>query len=112
MAQRADTLNIEPIHDEAAPVVPLRIEKSPRPPKQYIGAPIGITAAAAYRNAQARAARSCSLIVQKSGVLAGRIRRGLQKSREEKSLQIVALAAASAFILGIILRVWRSKKNE
>ena len=106
MAQRAETLNIER-NRRLAPVVSMRIER-----KQHILANVTQAAAATYRNAKARAARSYSLVIQKSNALGASIMRQVASTRDEKPLQIVALAAGTAFILGVGLRVWRSKRNE
>ena len=106
MAQRAETLNIER-NRRLAPVVSMRIER-----KQHILANVTQAAAATYRNAKARAARSYLLVVQKSNVLGTSIMRRVASTKDEKPLQIVALAAGTAFILGVGLRVWRSKRNE
>lgn len=112
MAQRADSLSVEQFRNRLAPVVPLRIEKQST--GQNAISNIRQGTAATYRNtkAKARAARYCSSIVQKSSVLATSIGRRVQRSRKEKPLQIVSVMAGSAFVLGVILRVWTSKRNE
>jgi hypothetical protein len=109
MAQKADSLNVEPTWPRVAPVAPLRIEK---PPWEKPLAKVKKAATRGYRGTQARARRAYSIVIERSGVLTRNIRRKLQKTRSERPLQIVAAVATTGFVLGVVLRVWRSKRNE
>jgi hypothetical protein len=108
MAQKADSLNVEAVRPTLVRVPTLRIEK---PPQQKPLANIQKAAAGAYRSTQARARRAYSVVVGKSSALTSDIGRKLQKARSERPMQIVAAVAATGFVLGVILRVWRSKHN-
>jgi len=109
MAQKADSLNVEPIRPRLAPVPPLLIEKPPQPRPL---ATIKKAAVGAYRSTQARASHTYSVVIERSTALTSNIRRKLQKTRSERPLQIVAAVAATGFVLGVVLRVWRSKHSE
>ena len=104
MAQRAESLNAEPTRPRLAPVPPL-IEN---PPRQSNLANIRETAARTYRSTQARARDSYSLAITKSSALVSNVGRKFQRARHERPMQIVALAAGTGLILGVVLRVWRS----
>ena len=110
MAQRAESLNIESMQPRLAPT-PLRIEKPPQR-KPLANMNMKSAAATAYRSTRARASQAYSVVIERSSALTSNMRRTLQQTRSERPMQIVAAVAATGFVLGVILRVWRSKHNE
>jgi len=107
MAQRAENLKVEPFQPKPAPVPPLRIEKTAR---EKPVANIKSAAARTSRNTQARARGAYSLLINRSGALARDVGHKLQKARHERPMQIVAAVAGIGFVMGVVLRVWRSKQ--
>jgi hypothetical protein len=108
MAQRVESLNVEPTRPRMASVPPLRIDK---PPQQKPLASIKKVAAGAYRSTRVRASRAYLVVIKRSTALTSTIARKLQKTRSERPMQIVVAVAATGFVLGVVLRVWRSKHN-
>jgi hypothetical protein len=106
MAQKAESLNLEESCARLAPVVPFGAEK--RTKDQTTGGNIKHHLQGAYRRAHAASARSYTSLISMSTALAANMRRGLRRARVEKPLQVVAVAAGTAFALGIVLRIWRS----
>jgi hypothetical protein len=109
MAQRAESLGVQKTHTRLAPVVSLPVGRVPD--NRNVVGMIIYRAQAAYRSAQSRVVHTYSVVAWKSDVMMMTVRRRIQKARNEKPLQLVALAAGTAFALGVALRVWRSR-NE
>ena len=97
MAQRAESLKIEESGLRSAPLVPMPVRKEPGP--------------APERTVKEEAAARYEEIVQRSRELGANIRRRWERTREDRPLLIVGVAAGIAFALGIMLRIWRSR-NE
>src|SRR5437773_205686 len=108
MAQRAEILNTETLNAEVlnveapglqlAPATQERIEERPRAKL----ADVTQTVIATYRSAKARAAQSCSAMAQKCTALGTSISRRIQRTRSERPLQIVAIAAGAGFVAGVL----------
>ena len=107
MAQTAESLNIETTRPPLAPVVPLAIERVPRERSKVNK--VTLRAEAACRSVQSRMVETYSVIARRSGAMATAIGRRIRRTRSEKPLKIVALAAGTAFLLGIAIRIWRSR---
>lgn len=112
MAQRAETLNptIDAMPYEA-PTVP--VPTTTRIQSERKNALLTITqlAASKYQSAQAGAAHSYRILLQNSRSRASALARRFETIRNEKPLQLVAMAAGTAFALGVALRIWRSNPN-
>ena len=106
MTQKAESLNLEESCARLAPVVPFGAEK--RTKDQTRGGNFKHHLEGAYRRAHAGSARAYTSLVSMSTALAANMGCRLRRTREEKPLQIVAVAAGTAFALGIVLRIWRS----
>jgi hypothetical protein len=68
-------------------------------------------AASKYQSARAGAAHAYRVLLQNSRVRPSAIKRRFETIRNEKPLQLVAVTAGTAFVLGIALRIWRSNHN-
>jgi hypothetical protein len=103
MAGRAESLNFEQPQQGPAPLVQV--------PTKNLGPVESLKSVASenYRVMKRRASRSYSVIVERSNALLTRLKRQTRTTSEEHPLQIVALAAGAAFVLGIVLRVWRNR---
>jgi hypothetical protein len=112
MAQRAETLNptIEAM-PRVAPPVPVQIKNRTHREQQDTLSTITHLAASKCESVRAGAAHSYRVLLQNSRVRASAIKRRFQTMRKEKPLQLVAMAAGTAFALGIALRIWRSNHN-
>jgi hypothetical protein len=106
MAQKAESLDLEESYARLALVVPFGAET--RTKNQSTVGKIKNHLESAYRRARVGSARSYTSLVSMSTALAANMGRRLRRTREEKPLQIVAMAAGTAFALGIVLRIWRS----
>ena len=117
MALRAEALNFEPPRQNLAVVVQPSIKSERAPTEDHlsrfrrVATSFRRVATKRYRVIHDRAARSYSVIVEYSNGVVVHLRRQIQITREEHPLRIVALAAGTAFVLGIVLRVWR-KQHE
>ena len=107
MAQRAESLNFERSHGRLAPVIPVRVEKPPI--DQTALAPLKHSLEAAYRRSRRQAERSYSFLVSRSNEVIRNVRHRVRRTRQERPLRTVGIAAGTAFILGLALRVGRSK---
>jgi hypothetical protein len=112
MAQRAETLNptIEAMPHAALPV-PVQTKNRTHSEQQDVLSTITQLAASKYQSARAGAAHSYRVLLQNSRVRASALKRRFEIIRNEKPLQLVAVAAGTAFALGIALRIWRSNHN-
>jgi ElaB/YqjD/DUF883 family membrane-anchored ribosome-binding protein len=112
MAQRAETLNptIETM-PHATPPVPLQTRNRRQSELENALLTITQVAASKYQSARARAAHSCRILLQNSRLGASALQKRFETIRNEKPLQLVAVAAGTAFALGIALRIWRSNHN-
>lgn len=108
MAKGAEGLNFERMHQRAAPVVRFP-RKRQLAPEDNLGRLKKVTCEN-YRVVQDYVFRSHSALVEKSNSLLTRFKRHAQNTRKEHALRIVALAAGTAFALGVFLRDWRSKQ--
>ena len=104
MAERAESLNFERPQQGPAPLVQVPNKNQPRPAESLRN-----VASENYRVMKRRASRSYSVIVERSNALLTRLKRQTRTTSEEHPLQIVALAAGAAFVLGIVLRVRRNR---
>jgi len=113
MAQRAETLNptIETM-PHATPPVLVQTKKGTQSELENALVTITQLAASKYQSARAGAAHSCRVLLQNSRVRASALKRRFETIRNEKPLRLVAVAAGTAFALGIALRIWRSNHNE
>ena len=68
--------------------------------------------AAAFRGAKARAISLYSAVTETSSKVTSNIRRGISQRKDEQSLQFLAAMAGTAFVIGVLLRVWRSRSYE
>lgn len=109
MAQRAEGLNVQRTESKLASLPPLPIEQ---PPRHKPLASINNAAAGAYRSTRVSASRVYSVVLERSSALTSNIARKLQKARSQRPMQIVAAVAVTGFVLGVVLRVWRSKHSE
>lgn len=107
MAQRAESLDFQRAHQRPAPVVQFPRKGHPTPENNLER--LKRVAADNYRVLQDRAARSYSVIAEKSDALLTHLKRQIRTTREEHPLRIVGLAAGTAFVLGIVLRAWRDQ---
>jgi hypothetical protein len=73
--------------------------------------PIMQLAASKYQSARAGATHSYRVLLQNSRVRASALKRRFKTIRNERPLQLVAVTAGTAFVLGIALRIWRSNHN-
>ena len=103
MAERAESLNFEPQQG------PQPVAEFPKTNQSGPSDSLKNAAAKNYRVMKDRASRSFSVIVQKSSALLTHLKRQIQTTREEYPLRIVAVAGGTAFILGVVLRVWRNQ---
>ena len=112
MAQRAETLNptIEAM-PHAAPPLPVQTKNRTHGEPQDMLSTITQLAASKYHSARAGAAHSYRVLLQNSRVRASALKKRFETIRNEKSLPLVAVAAGTAFALGIALRIWRSNHN-
>src|SRR5437764_8084908 len=108
MAQRAESLNAEPMRPRITPVPPLQIVK---PQRQKPLAQVKSVTTRAYRSTKARVRDAYSRVINKSSVLSNNVQGKLQRARQERPMQIVAAVAVTGFVVGVVLRVWRSKYN-
>jgi hypothetical protein len=106
MAERAQSLNFERSQGPA-PLVQVPDKNQPRPADS-----LNDIAPENYRVMNSRASRSFSVMVEKSNALVTRLKWQIRITREEHPLQIVALAAGAACILGIVLRAWRNQHEK
>lgn len=106
MAERAETLNVD-ITDELELLVP--VETSPQPLKHDTVTEIKRAAGEKYEDAKTWAVETYARVAEKSEVLADRARHNFEVMRDERPLLIVGLVAGTAFVLGVVLRVWRSQ---
>ena len=112
MAQRAETLNptIETM-PHATPPVPVQTRNRTHSERESGLLTITQLAASKYQSAWAGAAHSYRVLLQNSRVRASALKRRFETIRNEKPLQLVAATAATAFALGIALRIRRSNHN-
>lgn len=108
MAETAKPLTVGKSTGRRAPVVPMEL-----PTRRRFGvlAPAKDLAAAAYQGTRTGAVRSYSFALEKTASLWTGVRDRFARAREEKPLQLVMLMGGMAFMLGIALRVWRSKRD-
>jgi ElaB/YqjD/DUF883 family membrane-anchored ribosome-binding protein len=106
MAQRAENFNFERANQSPAPIVQFPSKNQLAPGDNL--ARVKKVATDSYRVMQDRASRSYLVILKKSNALATGLKRQIRTTREEHPLRIVAIAAGTAFVLGIVLRVWRN----
>ena len=106
MAQRAEIPEIETNPRGEMSVVPLRTvpETKSTLTKWHI--------ATVYHDAQIRATRSWSFVAQNSKALMYHVEHIARQNRNEHPLRIVAAAAGAAFVGGVLLRIWRSRRYE
>ena len=107
MAQRAETLNLQTAHARMAPVVPLRVEEMPT--QRGVFKQTMSRAEAVYRSTRSRLAEIYSELAQQSEALTTALGRRVRTARSERPLEVVAVAAGTAFLVGIALRMWRSR---
>ena len=62
-----------------------------------------------YRGLENQVVRLASSCSKATGTLARRARSGFETARQKQPLQIVMLAAGTGFLIGILLRSWRSR---
>jgi len=108
MAQKAESLNFEESHARLAAVVPLQSEKRGKKaetPAAKVKRQIETT----YRSLQASSARAYSVLGSKSIALASNVACRIKRVRDEKPLYIVGALAGTAFALGMVFRIWRSR---
>ena len=112
MAQRAETLNptIETM-PHATPPVPVQTKNRTQRERENVLLTITQLAASKYQSARAGAAHSYRVLLRNSRVRASALKRRFETIRNEKPLQLVAATAATAFALGIALRIRRSNHN-
>lgn len=110
MAQRAEVVHVEGRDQNLAPVVPVRPEGKPPLAARDTPATIKHRAAAGFEGAIDRAARSYLAVAEKSNALLSGVRRWSARVRKENPLQVVAVVAGAAFVLGVVLRLWKSKR--
>ena len=119
MAERAEAINgpmDEPINLDAserslAPVVPVRTEPEPLVSPPGTVDAIKERAAAGLGEAVDRAARSYSVMADRSSALVSDLKRWTQRVCEENPLKVVAVVAGAAFVLGVALRIWNSRRS-
>jgi ElaB/YqjD/DUF883 family membrane-anchored ribosome-binding protein len=119
MAERAeaingsmdDSVNLDKSERTLAPVVPVRTEPEPiiSPPSTVEA--IKERASAGLGEAVDRAARSYSAMADKSNAMFSDLKRWAQQMCRENPLQVVAIVAGTAFVLGFALRVWNSRRQ-
>jgi hypothetical protein len=107
MAQRAETLNYKLKPKELAPVVPRRHTELQ---KTRIGA-FREQMLFLYRSTREGALRSYQSIQPQLRITICKMRTRLRNAKERKPLQIVGVVAATAFVVGISLRIWRSRAS-
>ena len=109
MAETAKSGTVEKTPGRLAPVVAIAL-----PARSGFGmlAQAKGLAAATYQGTRTCALRSYSFAVEKTASLWTGVRDRFDRAREEKPLQLVLLMGGMAFMLGIALRVWRSKRHD
>jgi hypothetical protein len=104
MAQRAEILNFDQ-PKELAPVVHKKhteLQKTRREPFRE-------RMLSFYSNTRERALRSYESMQPQLRINIGKMRTRLRNTKERKPLQLVGVVAATAFAVGICLRIWRSR---
>jgi hypothetical protein len=125
MADRAENLDIGGRAEELGPVDLLRQRQAasdaPTPLAKSSGEPSGPKllvrssterGGTAFRGARARAVSMYSTVTDTSAKIAGDVRRRVSQQKDEHPLQFLAVIAGSAFVIGVFLRVWRSRTHE
>lgn len=107
MAEKAETLNFEIQAEEGA--VPVVVEAVPEPPQQDAVTEVKRVAAEKYEGAKTWAIESYARAAENAEEAAARVRHNFRVIRDERPLLIVGIVAATAFVVGVVLRVWRSK---
>jgi hypothetical protein len=106
MAQRAETLNYKLKPKELAPAVPRKHTEL----QKTRGEAFGEQMFSLYRNTRERALRWYQSI-PRLRITIRKMRTRLRNAKERKPLQIVGVVTATAFVVGISLRIWRSRAS-
>ena len=109
-AEEESVLNVE--REAAERVAPVLVEATPAPRKEDTATEVKRAAVATFEDVKAYIGESCRVMAERSSALAVDIQRTFRKTREEKPLLIVAVAAGMGLLLGVAVRVWRSKSYE
>jgi len=68
--------------------------------------------AGAFRGVKARAVSLYSAVTDTSSKITTGIWRRMSQKKDEQPLQFLAAMAGTAFVIGVLLRVWRSRSYE
>lgn len=111
MADTAETLDLSGTPRRMAPVTPIRpLEPEPSIAESHTG--VGDRVFATYQDVKSRAAESISQLSGQAKQNNSRVREFVAKARHERPVQVLAAVAGAAFVLGVLLRVWRSSHYE
>lgn len=110
MAERAEAVNVEALDRNLAPIVPVRPDREIRAPEPDTLTAIKQRATAGYGEAMEGADRSHSALAEKSNTSFSDIRHWTQRVCNEHPLQVVAIVAGAAFVLGVALRIYKSNR--
>ena len=110
MAERAEAVKREAGERNLAPVVPVRPDREPLAPQADSLSEFKKRAVAGYGETMDRAARSYSVLAQKSRTLFLDMKNWTRRACNENPLQVLAIVAGAAFVLGVTLRIYKSNR--
>ena len=111
MAERAESVNVSRHDRNEGSRFPERpqTQLSSNPPDTQAASHDRV--ARGYEPVKNRAARSYAAFAEKSKALFSDVRRWTQRACHENPVQVVALVAVTGFLMGVVLRVRKGKRQ-
>lgn len=111
MADTAETLDLDGTPRRLAQVTPIR-PLEPEPSVATSHTDVADRASALYEDVKSRASESMAQLSQQAKKIGIQVREFAAKARRERPLQVLGAIAGAAFVLGVVIRIWRSSRYE